>query len=200
MTTTTEQLNFLDHFEALRSAGAIDDLGLDFEKLEGMSFDEWESLGRYLGQGNSAFRWSMGDWLLFGEGSYGERHSQAMDVTGLRFQTLKNYAWVAGAVKRSRRRDSVSWSHHEAIASLPPREQRRWLDKAEREEMTVETLRDSLRVTRSSDSDDPAEPEQRITVSAAARQVWITSAKVGEMYHVPADSMLRLARAIGEKI
>ena len=56
------------------------------------------------------------------------------------FTTLMNWGWVAGKVATSLRREALSWSHHALIASYPPDEQKKWLDKAEKWEWTVKKL------------------------------------------------------------
>jgi hypothetical protein len=47
---------------------------------------------------DTAFQFAPGDALNYGETRYGERYSQAMEVTGHSYQSLANYAWVAKAV------------------------------------------------------------------------------------------------------
>jgi len=203
VTTTTEQLSFLDHFETLRDAGAIDDLGLDLAALGEMSLDEWEALGVYLGRGNSAFRWAIGDWLNFGERSYAEEYAQGMEATGLSLSTLRSYAAVAAAVARVRRRTDVSWSQHEAVSTLSPSEQRRWLARIAREGWTVERTREERRSSAADESGEglgEVSPTEKVTLSDAARSVWLNSSRHGEVFHVPVEAMLRLARAIGERV
>src|SRR5262249_36589342 len=67
--------------------------------------------------------------------------SQAVEETGYDYQTLRDDAWVAGAIDLSRRRDNLSWSHHKEVASLPEDEQDAALDEAEREGLTRNQLR-----------------------------------------------------------
>ena len=62
----------------------------------GLSFERWHALGRRIGTVTNASSWWLGDWAFYGEGSYGEKYKQAIAVTGLDYQTLRNYAWVAG--------------------------------------------------------------------------------------------------------
>lgn len=96
----------------------------------GMTYDRWEELGHTLGRIHRASGWWIGDWLNFGERVYGHSYSQGMDATGLDYKTLANYAWVASRVESSRRRESLSFSHHAELAALEPPEQDRWLDAA----------------------------------------------------------------------
>ena len=88
-----------------------------------LSFERWQALGRRIGSITNASSWWLGDWALYGEGSYGEKYKQAIAVTGLDYQTLRNYAWVAGRFDLSRRRDKLSFGHHAELAALPEHEQ-----------------------------------------------------------------------------
>ena len=65
---------------------------------------------------------------------------KAKGVFPYAFPTLMNWGWVAGSVATSLRREVLSWSHHALIASYPPDEQKKWLDKAERFEWPVKKL------------------------------------------------------------
>jgi len=40
--------------------------------------------------------WCLGDGLIAGQAAYGSRNRDAIGRTGLDYQTLRNYAWVAG--------------------------------------------------------------------------------------------------------
>lgn len=97
------------------------------------SFEEWEAVGDRLAYIQRRIHWWIGDWLNYGEGRWGERYAQAIDETKFRYQTLANDKWVAGKVELSRRRENLRFSHHAEVASRPPEEQDRWLDRAERE-------------------------------------------------------------------
>lgn len=105
---------------------------------------QWEAAGAELQRMGRAVNWWLGDWILYGEQAYGETYSEAIDLTGLEHDTLKNIVWVArNVLERSRRRD-LSWSHHAVVAPLPEPEQAMWLEAAEREGMTVARLRSRL--------------------------------------------------------
>jgi hypothetical protein len=199
---TTEQLTFLDAMEVLARAGAIDNLGLVEDKLAGITYDEWESMGYAFGAANKGQRFAMGDWLIFGEREWsGDRWAQASDATGLREATLRNYAWVSGAVKRSRRREDLTWTHHEVVASLPPRDQRRWLTRAASVPLSTDALREEIKDGGQEPGDSAVEPIRgKVTLKEAARQVWISSSKHGETYHVPVETMLALGRSLGEPV
>jgi phage N-6-adenine-methyltransferase len=68
-------------------------------------------------------------------------YAQALDATRFSYGTLRNDKYVAAAFQLSRRRDNLSWGHHQIIASLPPSEQDAALDKAEQEGLSVDALK-----------------------------------------------------------
>jgi|TARA_Y100000034_G_scaffold6889_1_gene7612 N6-adenosine-specific RNA methylase IME4 len=113
------------------------------------SFEEWEKCGAFLQRIEGAVQWWLGDWLNYGESSYGEKYSQALEVTGIPLATLENYAYVAGNLQDSRRREDLSFSVHSEIVGLQTaKEQDRWLAKAADEGWTRAELRSQLRLAK----------------------------------------------------
>jgi hypothetical protein len=108
----------------------------------------WVRQGRWLGAVGRGSGWWIGDWLRYGTVRYGDRYGPAARVTGYDVQTLMNMAYVAGRFDMSRRRDSLSFSHHAELAGLPPEEQDLWLDRTEAGGLSVRSLRSELRQTR----------------------------------------------------
>jgi hypothetical protein len=97
---------------------------------QGMSFRDWVTVGKRLASVSSASTWALGDWLVFGERTFGHRYRAALEVTNLDYQTLRNYAWVAGRFPPSRRRAGLSFQHHAELAAMPEVEQDIWLQRA----------------------------------------------------------------------
>jgi hypothetical protein len=95
-----------------------------------LGFQMWLRIGWQLAAITSCSAWCLGDWLVYGQASYTGRYRDAIEQTGLDYQTLRNYAWVARRFPLSRRRDSVSFGHHAEVAALPESEQDFWLRKA----------------------------------------------------------------------
>ena len=60
-----------------------------------LAYEDWERAGRQLAGVLSSSSWWLGDWLIYGEGNYKGRYKQAVRATGFKYQTLRNYAWVA---------------------------------------------------------------------------------------------------------
>ncbi|TDC91344.1 LmbU family transcriptional regulator [Actinomadura sp. 7K507] len=109
----------------------------------------WVDIGRQIAVIADASAWWLGDWLLYGQECYPDRYQRAIDQTGLSYQTLRNYAWIARRFAVSRRRDALSMQHHAVVAALSDEEQEVWLDRAEREGWPVSRLKSGVRAARS---------------------------------------------------
>ncbi|MEU1041039.1 LmbU family transcriptional regulator [Streptomyces sp. NPDC005907] len=118
----------------------------------GMTFPQnlpersWEQIGTNLRELVNSSAWWLADWLLYGEATYGwRRYKEAIERTGLDYQTLRNYAWVARRFEHHRRHDSLSFAHHAEVTRLAPAEQDYWLRKAEAQKWSRNELRRALR-------------------------------------------------------
>jgi hypothetical protein len=98
-------------------------------------------------------QWLLGDWIAYGNQKFGERYARASKITGYDTQTLMNMVYVASHFPTSRRRENLSWSHHEALAALSPDEQDHWLDEAGRHRWSVSDLRMMVRLSHKQDED-----------------------------------------------
>jgi hypothetical protein len=117
---------------------SLTSVGLTF--LGTVSFDEWLGLMSTLVRMETAFQFAIGDALIYGESKFGEKYSQAMDATGLSYQTLANLTWVSKHVPLSNRIDGVSWTHHRVVASVDPCDQRDLLEMARDSKMSATDL------------------------------------------------------------
>jgi hypothetical protein len=121
------------------------------------TFEEWEQCGKLLAHIQKRVHWWIGDWLNYGEHTYGEKYAQALDETGYSYSTLATDKWVTGKIETSRRRENLRFSHHREVASLPAPEQDKWLNKAEKENLGPKDLRREIRRERmQADVDDTA--------------------------------------------
>jgi hypothetical protein len=110
-----------------------------------LAASDWLRQGRWLGALGRASGWWIGDWVRYGNARYGERYALAARITGYDPHSLMNMAYVASHFEMSRRREKLSFSHHAELAALPHEVQERWLDRAEREHLSVRRLRTALR-------------------------------------------------------
>jgi hypothetical protein len=118
---------------------------------------EWIVLGRRLGTIGRGVAWWIGDWLNYGNTKFGQKYTRAARITGYDTQSLMNMSYVASRFDSSRRREDLSWSHHAELAGLAAEHQEMWLDRAERDHLSVRSLRETVRTWRThelSDSQD----------------------------------------------
>ncbi|GGU70327.1 LmbU family transcriptional regulator [Streptomyces griseoviridis] len=117
----------------------------------GLPLAQWRHLGRQMFVVTDSSAWWLGDWLIYGRREYPDRYRRALTESGLDYQTLRNYAWVAGKFEPSRRRARLSFQHHAEVAGIPPDEQDEWLARAEREGWSRNELRRRVRAHRRDD-------------------------------------------------
>ena len=115
----------------------LSSVGLTYPKPP--TFDQWVEDGKWLARETESLRWRIGDWYNAGETYFGETAAQG--VNGLSEQSIQNAAWVANRYIVSRRRESLSWSHHAEVAGMDPVEADLLLDKAESEGWSRSNLR-----------------------------------------------------------
>jgi hypothetical protein len=113
-----------------------------------MDLADWVTAGRSLGAMGRCSQWWLGDWIRYGNAKFGERYARAALITGYDAQTLMNMVYVASRFDVSRRRENLSWSHHEALASLDEQAQEQWLEHASDSRLSVSDLRLELRAAR----------------------------------------------------
>jgi hypothetical protein len=124
----------------------------------GLTYDAWILAGRHIARLTSASAWWLGDWLIYGEHAFGQRYRAALDLTGLDYKTLRNYAWVARRVGMSRRRDTLSFQHHAEVAPLSEPEQDLWLARAATRHWSRNELRRQLAEARPPQHPDDGRP------------------------------------------
>ena len=105
----------------------------------GVSFKEWMKVGETLATMQNSVPWWVGDWINFGEASYGETYSQGLTLWNHAYQSLVNMAYVARQYPPETR-TGLSWTHHRYAASLPLEERSGLLEKAQQEEWTSRQL------------------------------------------------------------
>lgn len=113
-----------------------------------LEYPDWVTSGRRLGAMGRCSPWWLGDWIRYGNARFGERYARASRITGYDVQTLMNMVYVASRYEISRRRENLSWSHHETLAALDEDDQEHWLDRAVGERLSVSDLRVELRSVR----------------------------------------------------
>jgi hypothetical protein len=141
-----------------------------------LHFERWRAIGCSVVGSADASTWWLADWARYGEGAYGARYRDAIAITGLGGQTLRNYAWVAGRFEASRRRDTLSFAHHAEVAALQPGEQDAWLDRAEEGSWSRNELRARIRREGPNTADCVLE-HVRLGVSSDRAERWRSAAE-----------------------
>lgn len=108
---------------------------------ENLSEVEWQRVGKAVFGMNSAMQWWLGDWLNAYRPGWGEMYDEAAELTNLTKDTLSNIASVCAKVQLPFRNGNLSFTHHTAVSSLTPEQQRAYLAAAERDKLSVSKLR-----------------------------------------------------------
>lgn len=176
MATVRKKQN--DQSEQLAMLATVDPgfTAVSWQPKDNMSWDEWEVLGKALQQMGASLPWWVGDWLNFGEYSWGEMYAQAIEITGLSESVLQNYKWVSDKIPPERRRRSLSWSIHRVVAPLMPDDQERWLGEAQDAGYTVNELLRAIQTERLAilppeikhDEESDAEASDRLKMSTVS--------------------------------
>ncbi len=116
---------------------------------------DWKTLGGQLRLAEGAIQWWIGDWLNYGEKTYGEKYTEALENTDYGYQSLRNMKYVAASIELSRRKDNLSWYHHAEVAALPPAEQDRLLAWAEKVKASVREVRTRTRNAKPKEIETP---------------------------------------------
>lgn len=128
---------------------------------ESMTFEQWEAVGAELANRAKKLNWWIGDWWAAGHHRYGERaRLAARGLFGKEFKTLANIASVCRAFEPSRRRESLSWSHHAEAAALSPNAADMLLDLAERDRLSKAQIRAAVITIRGRPASRPAVAEE----------------------------------------
>lgn len=109
---------------------------------DGLGFDAWQRIGQELCSREKVLNWWIGDWWAFGQHRYGERASIAGEaIFGKGYGALRNIGSVARSFETSRRRDTLTYTHHAEVAALPPHEADALLERAEEQDLSTRELR-----------------------------------------------------------
>lgn len=113
-------------FSPLEQLGVLTRLKLPVD----ISDDEYEALGRALGQLHRQVQFGIGDYILDGERLKGERAYQLQESLGISEEQRRQYVRVAERIPFERRRKELTWAHHREVAAMEPEDQDAWLERA----------------------------------------------------------------------
>lgn len=121
-----------------------DPLGLTIDESTELSNEDIARMLETAGDIGSAVQWLQGDLVNYARktknDSWLDYLSHKLDI-----RTLNNRASIANKIPRERRRINLSFSHHAAVTRLDEAEQEYWLNKADKEGMTRDELRQAVK-------------------------------------------------------
>lgn len=141
----------------------------------------WTQIGQQVCRISDSSAWWIADWIVYGQNKFPDLYRQAIRETGLSYQTLRNYAWVARRFTVSRRDDRLSFQHHAQVAALPEDEQDQWLSNALAKGWSAAELRKQLQWAREKDrATADGVTTLRLDPSAEEVERWNAAAKAEE--------------------
>ncbi|SRR5712691_2889366 len=147
--------------------------------MSAMNLEAWAEEGRQIEKDGRAAAWRIADWLLAGEKEFGDarayKEGQVIFKRGR--QTLYNLVSTARAFPISRRRETLSFAHHDEVRALPTEQQEVLLNRAEKERLSVAAFRKAVRPPK--EKEPPTKPvlipvEQYSDLRAAAKSQGIS--------------------------
>jgi hypothetical protein len=75
-----------------------------------------DEVGLSLARAESGLQWRIGDWLNYGERKYGDIVAASHALKRWDEKTLWHFKWLSSVYEPSRRREGLSWSHHQEAA------------------------------------------------------------------------------------
>lgn len=104
------------------------------------TIEDWKEAGVFFRGANSAVKLWIGDWINAVPRAWGDKYTEAAEITGFKEKTLRNIASVCRNVNLSRRRDKLAFNHFALVASLADDKQEYWLDRAATEGISANKL------------------------------------------------------------
>lgn len=186
----------------LAQAGALTPVAFDVEAFGELTYDQYELFAGAFGAVNRSCAWWIGDLLNAAEAVHGESFAQIAYRTGLSEQTLLNRKYVCAHVPPSRRRATLPFSVHAEVAPLSAKQQKYWLDRAEKGGWTRDILREHMRAKRKEEKPTiPGSDEGPGSLMEVAYAILRDAqpAEDAQHYLVPNEDIVRLRAALGEE-
>lgn len=146
---------------------------------ECMEIHDWMAVGHKLCQCRESFLFWIGDWINYGESTYGEKYKEAKkifgDEIGYDEGTLRMAASVARRIPLVDRSTTLSFKHHYIVAPLERKDQKKWLALAESEKLTTAELTARIRAKLK----DKSTTEENSTSDIFMFESWINEATRG---------------------
>jgi hypothetical protein len=166
----------------------------------------YTAMGSHLGALRSSLDFWIGDLLVEAETRFGEDFSQMSADTGLAPQTILNKTLVSRNVPPKNRKATLSWSVHYLVARLSPKEQKQWLDQAEKGGWSSAELAERMKAKRRDEKpqlfDDPPTPLPNSELIVEVAHAILRDAKEAgddQNFLVPVEDITRLRAALGQE-
>jgi hypothetical protein len=134
--------------KTLEEEGAITPTSFSCASRPDIGVEQFTGIGVYFDYVHDGSKWWIADWGLEGEKRFGEEFPQLAAALRRDERTILNWMYVAQRVPRSRRRESLSFTHHTLVAPLEPADQDAWLDLAESEGWSSRDLKAAIDASR----------------------------------------------------
>jgi hypothetical protein len=110
-----------------------------------ISGDEWLALMQRMRGLDSGVAWAVGALINHAAGTWGQTYDELVELTGYKYQTLADYAWLDGKIPFSIRIEKLSPSHHRVVAGLQTDEEKRyWLEQAAENNWSIKDFKTQL--------------------------------------------------------
>lgn len=165
------------------SAGLVTSSRQSLEIKEGTTRKEWAEVGVGLLQARETTYWALGDWLNWGTEVWGDALTVAVNLCPEKnASSLRQWAWVCKNVPPSRRRPTLTFTHHREVASMTEADQVLWLDRAVQHEWSYQDLRQNIRRALADVSEADEEQGVKIDFSLVSwagdfRRWWVSRTK-----------------------
>lgn len=143
----------LEHFQRKLALHGAHCTPIGLRLPDNLSERDWAQIGIKLHRSSERINWWIGDWAAFGAGDEradGWRKRGALkefcELNGIPYGTVKNRSYVSSNVLPQLRKENLPWSFYAEVAPLKPKEQRSWLDKAAKDNLSVSDLRRKIRL------------------------------------------------------
>lgn len=119
----------------------VSEVGLEITAK--LSYEQWADMMKGVQRANRSMLWVLGDGFVWGENMFGQEFSQAIEDYYSK-ESARQAMRVSLAIEPGRRLPALSWSHHQAVASLKPKEQDKLLAAAAKHNLSVKVLRQQV--------------------------------------------------------
>lgn len=113
-----------------------------------LTWSEWDSIGDTLSAMSKSLLWWIGDWVIYGEAIFGEQSWQSITPEQFPDSTVRGAVWLARIFPPPARTWQLPVSTYQTAARFAPEIRRAILNRAEKEHLSRDQVRDLARIVR----------------------------------------------------